>query len=246
MTAAMEKIKSADPKAGNLSQGIDALLEAAKKADDQAKAAQAGLKKLEKEKEDAQGALMATTNLLKPGNYLDAQNPNLPQGVEKLLTDKKNSDTQVSQANAKLKEAEETIQDMTQKLIDAKQLKPGEKPVRTARAPSQDADLTLAEKYYSAGVIQYWKGDYAAAEKDFATAIRYFKDDARFFYYFGLTCLQQGKRAEATEAFQKANELESKSRPSSAQINAMLERVQGIARQAIDQAREHPQAAAEN
>ena len=246
MTAAMEKIKSADPKAGNLSQGIDALLEAAKKADDQAKAAQAGLKKLEKEKEDTQGALTATTNLLKPGNYLDAQRPNLAQGVEKLLADKKNSDTQVSQANAKLKEAEETIQDMTQKLIDAKQLKPGEKPVRTSRAPSQDADLTLAEKYYSAGVIQYWKGDYPAAEKDFTTAIRYFKDDARFFYYLGLTSWQEGKRAEATEAFQKANELESKSRPSSAQINAMLERVQGTARQAIDQAREHPQAAAEN
>src|SRR5207249_2702800 len=91
----------------------------------------------------AQGALTATTNLLKPGNYLDAQSPNLAQGVEKLLTDKKNSDTQVSQANAKLKEAEEAIQDMTQKLIDAKQLKPGEKPVRTARAPAKTPILPL-------------------------------------------------------------------------------------------------------
>jgi hypothetical protein len=253
MTAAMEKLKSADPKAANLSQGIDALLEAAKRADDQAKKAdeqvkmaQAGLKKLEKEKEDAQGALAATSNLLKSGNYVDDKNPNLTQGVEKLLADKKNSDAQVTQFNAKLKEAEETIQDMTQKLVDAKQLKPGEKPVRVTRAPSQDADLTLAEKYYSAGVIQYWTGDYAAAEKDFATAIRYFKDDARFYYYLGLTSWQEGKRAEANEAFQKGNELESKSRPSSAQINAMLERVQGTARQAIDQAREHPIAAAAN
>jgi hypothetical protein len=247
MAAALEKIKSADPKAGNLSQGIDALLQAAKKADDQAKkaeeqakTAQAGLKKLEKEKEDSQGALAATTNLLKIGKYVDEQSPNLAQGVEKLLADKKNSDAQVTQTNARLKEAEETIQDMTQKLIDAKQLKPGEKPVRVVRAPSQDADLTLAEKYYSAGVIQYWKGDYAAAEKDLITATRYFKDDARFFYYLGLTLLQEGKQAEANGAFQKGNELESKSRPSPAQINAMLERVQGTARQAIDQAREHP------
>lgn len=247
MAAAMEKIKSADPKAGNLSQGIDALLQAAKKADDQAKkaeeqakTAQAGLKKLEKEKEDAQGALAATTNLLKNGKYLDQQSPNLAQGVEKLLADKKNSDAEVTQANARLKEAEETIQDMTQKLIDAKQLKPGEKPVRVVRAPSQDADLTLGEKYYSAGVIQYWKGDYAAAEKDLVTATRYFKDDARFFYYLGLTLWQEGRHAEANEAFQKGNELESKSRPSSPQINAMLERVQGTARQAIDQARERP------
>jgi hypothetical protein len=247
VTAAMEKIKSADPKAGSLAQGIDSLVEAAKKADDlvkkaeeQVKTAQAGLKKLEKEKEDAQVALTATANLLKPGNYLDAQNSNLAQGVEKLLADKKSSDAQVREANAKLKEAEDAIQDMTQKLVDAKYLKPGEKPVRPARAPSQDADLTLAEKYYSSGVSQYWAGDYAAAEKELAKAIGYFKDDARFFYYFGLACWQQGKREQASEAFQKGTELESRSRPSSAQINATLERIQGGARAMIDQAREHP------
>ena len=104
----------------------------------------------------------------------------------------------------------------------------------------------MAEQFYGKGLHDYWAGKFDDAEKQFETALGYFKDDARFFYYFGLTCLQQGKRAEATEAFQKANELESKSRPSSAQINAMLERVQGTARQAIDQAREHPQVEAGN
>jgi hypothetical protein len=245
MAAALEKIKSTDPKAENLNQAIDSLVQTAKKADEQVKAAQAGLKNAEKEKEEAQSALTATANLLKAGNYVDAQSPNPAQGVEKLLADKKNSDTQVRQANARLKEAEETIQDMTQKLVDAKQLKPGEKPVRTPRAPSQDADLTLAERYYSSGVAHYWGGDYATAEKDLDTAIRYFKDDARFFYFLGLARWQEGKREQANEAFQKGNELEAKSRPSSAQINSTLERIQGAARQAIDLTREHPQAAGE-
>jgi hypothetical protein len=248
VTAAMEKIKSADPKAESLNQGIDSLLGAAKKADEQVKKAeeqvkttQAGVKKLEKEKDEAQVALTATANLLKAGNYLDMQSPNPAQGVEKLLADKKSSDAQAHQASAKLKEAEETIQDMTQKLVEAKYLKPGEKPVRSTRAPSQDADLTLAEKYYLSGVSHYWGGDYAAAEKDLAKAIGYFKDDARFYYYFGLACWEQGKRDQANEAFQKGTELESRSRPSSAQINATLERIQGAARATIDQAREHPQ-----
>jgi tetratricopeptide (TPR) repeat protein len=249
MAAALEKIKSTDPKAENLNQAIDSLVQAAKKADEQVKTAQAGLKSAEKEKEEAQAALTATTNVLKAGNYVDAQAPPGADAtrlaLEKLLADKKNSDAQVRQANTRLKEAEETIQDMTQKLVDAKQLKPGEKPVRTPRAPSQDADLSLAERYYSSGVAHYWSGDYATAEKDLDTAIRYFKDDARFFYFLGLARWQEGKREQAIEAFQKGNELEAKSRPSSAQINATLERIQGGARQAIDQTREHPQARSE-
>jgi hypothetical protein len=245
MAAALEKIKSTDPKAENLNQAIDSLVQAAKKADEQVKTAQAGLKNAEKEKEEAQAALTATTNLLKSGNYVDAQAPNPAQGVEKLLADKKNSDAQVRQANSRLKEAEETIQDMIQKLVDAKYLKPGEKPVRTPRAPSQDADLTLAERYYSSGVSHYWSGDYAAAEKELADAIRYYKDDARFFYFLGLACWQEGKREQANEAFQKGNQLEAMSRPSSAQINSTLERIQGPARLAIDQTREHPHARGE-
>src|SRR5438132_8953413 len=98
IATALEKIKSSDPKAENLSQAIDSVLQAAKKADEQVKTAQAGLKAVEKEKEESQAALTATANLLKAGNYVDAQSPNVPGAdatrlaVQKLLADKKNSD----------------------------------------------------------------------------------------------------------------------------------------------------------
>jgi TolA-binding protein len=99
----------------------------------------------------------------------------------------------------------------------------------------------VAEKYYSAGLTHFWNGDYVSAEKDFATAVRFYPDDARSFYYLGLSYWQEGKRTEASEAFQKGNALELRSRPSSPVINATFERIQGAARKALDQERELPQ-----
>jgi tetratricopeptide (TPR) repeat protein len=239
IAGALEKIKAG--KNGNLNEAIDSLLDSAKKADEQAKSAQAAMKKLEKEKEDSQASLTTAATLLKQGKYVDEQSPNLAQGVEKLLADKKNSDTQVKEATSRLKDAEETIQDITKKLVDPKYVPQGPAPQVTTSAKISPPDISVAEKYYSTGLTHFWTGDYAAAEKDFATAIRFYKDDARFFYYFGLSCWQEGKRTEASEAFQKGNVLELQSRPSSTMINATFERVQGAARKALDQERERPQ-----
>jgi len=239
ISAALEKMRAA--KDVSLSQALDSILEITKKADDQVKTLQAGKAKLEKEKEEAHSALSTAANLLKQGKYVDEQSPDLSRGVEKLLADKKNSEAQVKEANGKLKDAEETIQEMTKKLVDPKYVPQGPAPTVTTSAKISPPDITIAEKYYSAGLGHFWNGDYAAAEKDFATAIRFYKDDARFFYYFGLSCWQEGKRTEAGEAFQKGYTLELQSRPSSPMINATFERIQGAARKAMDQERERPQ-----
>jgi len=242
IAAAQEKIQA---KGGTLAEAIESLLDSKKKADEQAKTAQAAMKKLEKEKEDSQSALQNASTLLKEGKYLDDQSPNLAQGVEKLLADKKNTDAQVKEANAKLKDAEETIQDMTKKLVAPRDT-PRDTPQPAAPTISTSAkvsppDITVAEKYYSAGLTHFWNGDYASAEKDFATAAKFYPDDARFFYYLGLSYWQEGKRTEASDAFQKGNALELRSRPSSPVINATFERIQGAARKALDQERELPQ-----
>lgn len=240
IATALEKIKAA--KDGNLTQAIDSLLESSKKADEKVKTLQAGQEKLAKEKEDAQSALTTAATLLKQGKYVDEQAPNLSQGVEKLLADKKNSDAQIKEANAKLKDAEETIQDMTKKLVSSGSpttTTPSGTTVTTS-AKISPPDITVAEKYYSTGLTHFWSSEYAAAEKDFATAIRFYNDDARFFYYLGLSCWQEGKQTEAIEAFQKGNALELQSRPSSPMINATFERIQGAARKALDREREQP------
>jgi tetratricopeptide (TPR) repeat protein len=239
IAAALEKVKAG--KDGNLSQAIDSLVESTKKADEKLKSLQAGREKLEKEKEEAQSALTTAATLLKQGKYVDEQSPNVAQGVEKLLADKKTSDAQVKEAGAKLKDAEETIQDMTKKLVGSKSIPQGSTPTVTTSAKISPPDITVAEKYYSAGLAHFWTGDYAAAEKDYGTAIRFYKDDARFFYYFGLCCWQEGKRTEAAEAFQKGYALELQSRPSSPVINSTFERIQGAARKALDKEREQPQ-----
>jgi TolA-binding protein len=238
IAAAQEKIKA---KGGNLAQAIESLMESAKKSDEQAKTSQAAMKKLEKEKADSQSALQNASTLLKEGKYLDDQSPNLAQGVEKLLADKKNSDTQIKEATAKLKDAEETIQDMTKKLVAPRDTPQAPAPTISTSAKISPPDITVAEKYYSAGLTHFWNGDYASAEKDFATAVRFYPDDARSFYYLGLSYWQEGKRTEASEAFQKGNALELRSRPSSPVINATFERIQGAARKALDQERELPQ-----
>ena len=243
IAAAQEKIKA---KGGNLAEAIDSLMESAKKSDEQAKTAQTAMKKLEKEKAESQSALQNASTLLKEGKYLDDQSPSIAQGVEKLLADKKNGDAQIKEANAKLKDAEETIQDMTKKLVAPKDAPPASQgpqapgPVVSTSAKISPPDITVAEKYYSAGLSHFWNGDYASAEKDFATAARFYHDDARFFYFLGLSYWQDGKRTEANEAFQKGNALELQSRPSSPVINATFERIQGAARKALDQQRELP------
>jgi len=98
-------------------------------------------------------------------------------------------------------------------------------------------DPDEADKYYAAGLRLYGSHQYAEAEKEFTYAVQLFAQDARYFYYFGLSRLMQGKRAEAFDAFEQAAKLERKNRPDRATVSQSLERVQGIPRREMDKFR---------
>ena len=98
-------------------------------------------------------------------------------------------------------------------------------------------DPLLAEQYYNRGLSSYWSRRYGAAEGDFQEAIRLAgraAEDARFFYFLGLSQLGLGKEAEALVAFREAGNLERDHRPASGAVNASLERVQGPVRRYVD------------
>jgi hypothetical protein len=100
-------------------------------------------------------------------------------------------------------------------------------------------DPLLAEKYYSAGLNFYFARNYRNAEKEFLAAIENDSQDARFFYYLGLSRLLQGKRG-AAEDFDQGARLEARGRPAPAAVSAALERVQGPARRRVNEARMRP------
>lgn len=94
-----------------------------------------------------------------------------------------------------------------------------------------------AEEHYSFGLGRYWRGDYAAAEKEFAEAVHRFDQDARYLYFRGLSRLALGKQTDAEADFRAAADLEQISRPGRKAVNASLERVQGPARQTLNEFR---------
>jgi tetratricopeptide (TPR) repeat protein len=115
-----------------------------------------------------------------------------------------------------------------------------EKPQPAVSPPPtepEDGNSLLAEASYIAGVQQYWAGAYARAEEQFLNAIRHDNRDARYYYYLGLSRWSRGKRATAERDFQRAADLERQGRPARSAVNAALERIQGNARQEVDQFR---------
>lgn len=92
----------------------------------------------------------------------------------------------------------------------------------------------LAEKHYILGQRHYWQGRYPAAETELTRAVHYNADDARYLYFLGLARLQQGRQADAVEAFRQAGERERTGKPSMMEIGAALERVQGAVRTLLD------------
>jgi hypothetical protein len=96
-----------------------------------------------------------------------------------------------------------------------------------------------AERRYTVGQGQYFDRRYADAEKNFLAAIRSYGQDARYFYYLGLTQLAQNK-PEARLAFQQGAILERENRPARDQVSKALERVQGAVRRILNEARDKP------
>lgn len=91
-----------------------------------------------------------------------------------------------------------------------------------------------AEAHFMKGSRLYWAGRYTAAEDEFAEAVRQNPQDARYYYFLGLARLQGGRPADAYEAFRQGGQREAQGKPSSAEVGAALERVQGQVRRVLD------------
>lgn len=95
-----------------------------------------------------------------------------------------------------------------------------------------------AEKHFSAGLNFYFDGDYANAEKAFLLTIENDGNDARYFYFLGLSRLAQKRRLDANADFDQGAALERINRPSPATVSESLERIQGPTRLLINDYRQ--------
>jgi hypothetical protein len=93
-----------------------------------------------------------------------------------------------------------------------------------------------AESEYARGLRFYFACDYGRAEKHFRAATEYDNQDARYFYFLGLSKLMQGN-ADASEDFEQGARLEKQNKPASPTVSISLERVQGPARKVLNEAR---------
>lgn len=93
-----------------------------------------------------------------------------------------------------------------------------------------------AQRFYTAGLSQFYANDFAGAEASFTRAVEHFDQDARYHYFLGLARLKQNKPG-GPEAFFQAAMLEYDNRPSRDAVDASLERIQGPTRRMIDAAR---------
>ncbi len=136
-------------------------------------------------------------------------------------------------------ELEASLQEATRKL-QAAPLVSGEKslPPTTHPAPLiNPLDPFRAAQRYAAGLQSYYQRRYGEAEQQFVEAQQHYGQDARYLYFLGLARLAQGKHAVAYEAFQSAAELERHNRPARTLVSTALERIQGAARQVVNQFR---------
>jgi tetratricopeptide (TPR) repeat protein len=94
------------------------------------------------------------------------------------------------------------------------------------------ASRERAAGVYGTGVELYFAGRYVAAEAALDRATKADPNDARYWYFLGLSRWMQGKK-EAEEAFKKGAEAEARGQPNRRVVTAALERVQGPARQVL-------------
>jgi hypothetical protein len=97
-----------------------------------------------------------------------------------------------------------------------------------------------AERRFGAGQRLYFDRQFANAEKEFVEAVAQNGQDARYFYFLGLSRLAQGKRSDALADFEQGARLEDRNRPPPAAVNAELERIQGPDRRTLNGVRDLP------
>jgi tetratricopeptide (TPR) repeat protein len=98
-----------------------------------------------------------------------------------------------------------------------------------------------AEKHFAAGLNFYFERDYANAEKEFLLTVENDSNDARYFYYLGLSRLAQNKRRDAQDDFDQGATLERLNRPAPAAVSESLERIQGPTRRIVNDIRYRPE-----
>ncbi len=91
----------------------------------------------------------------------------------------------------------------------------------------------VAQRFFNLGYDAFFSGNYSFAEKSFLMSIRN-GQDARYFYFLGLSRLAQGKKQIAQADFLQAAKLEKQVKPIPKLINASLERIQGVFRDEIE------------
>ncbi|HTU91954.1 MAG TPA: hypothetical protein VMF69_17865 [Gemmataceae bacterium] len=118
--------------------------------------------------------------------------------------------------------------------------KPSSPPLNRPDSP-RTLNPIEAEKHFAAGLNFYFDRDYANAEKEFLLTIENDSQDARFFYFLGLSRLAQNHRRDAFADFTQGVVLERLNRPSPAAVSESLERIQGPTRRLVNGFREMPQ-----
>jgi TPR repeat len=108
-------------------------------------------------------------------------------------------------------------------------------PAVTSGGPAAKPDpAKLAERFFAEGLRHYYAGRYTEAESALRKAIQFNPGDARYHYLLGLALWTRNDTAGAEAEFEKGRDAELAGRPSSRVISAMLERIQGPARQAMN------------
>jgi len=102
------------------------------------------------------------------------------------------------------------------------------------------ANPLMAEAHYGEGLRHYFAQRYDDAEKEFADAVKNESQDARYYYFLGLTHLAL-KKNEAYEDFAHGAMLENRGRPTRAAVSTALERIQGPVRTILNEARDKTQ-----
>jgi hypothetical protein len=208
----------------------------AKDAED--KAAQAG-----EQFNSAEGKLKGVGDRLQAAGVKE---PDPAKGVDALAAERDAADKTLGAVADKLAGAnirvgkKDVVQGVERVVQAARQRAPDgtTPPPPPLRPVAQDvANPLLAEAHYAAGLRAYFAGRFGDAESAFIGAVEADNQDARYFYFLGLTRLALNKVNEANTDFEEGARLERDNRPARKVVSTALERIQGPPRQVLNRFR---------